>query len=337
MKLSLEKTTEKQMSNISIGGFPRLFPSANKSRGIYYYNSARSCLFYLLKTLKPDTVLLPRYLCASFLDYAQNLDSQFEFYSIDKNFLPEIPRSSLKNRNCLIVYVNYFGVCSSQVKYVTDEFKNHKVVIDNSHSYKFEAEDAIATIYSPRKFFPISEGGLLFSDVKVETCPESSVSNLDHFEGCLKGDKNLAFEKFKENEKLLGLAGPLMLGEYSYRILTTFLSEKHLLSSRAVFFAKLEDRFGAQNLLSPMGGGTSPNYPLCYPLQTSFKLDVQQLIERRVFAPTYWPNIVDDQLNEFETGLKNQTCFLPLSNIKSHSHFKYLIDTVEDILMAGQS
>lgn len=328
---------EKQIPHPSFGGFPRLFPSVDKPKGVYHYNSARSCLYYLLKTLKPESVFLPRYLCASFVDYAQNLDIEFQFYSIDRNFLPEIPLNSIKNRNCLIVYVNYFGICSSQVKHVIDEFKNYKVVIDNSHSYKFEAEDAIATIYSPRKFFPISEGGLLFSDIKVETSADFSVPNLDHFEDCLKGDLDLAFEKFKENEKLLGSVGPLMLGEYSYRILTTFLAERHLISSRAAFFAELEERFGAQNLLSHMNDDTSSIYPLCYPLQTSFKLDNQRLIERSIFTPTYWPNLVDYHLNEFETGLKNQTCFLPLSNIKSHSHFKYLTDTVEDILMAGQS
>lgn len=328
---------EKKMPHPSFGGFPRLFPSPSISEGVYFYNSARSCLYYLLKTLKPKSVLLPRYLCASFIDYAQNLDIEFQFYSIDENLLPEIPLNSIKNRDCLIVYVNYFGICSSQVKHVIDEFKNYKVVIDNSHSYKFEAEEAIATIYSPRKFFPISEGGLLFSDVKVEKSADFSVPNLDYFEDCLKGDLDLAFEKFKENEKLLGSVGPLMLGEYSYRILTTFLAEKHILSSRAAFFAELEESFGSWNLLSPLSDGTNLIYPLCYPLQPSFKLDIRQLIERKIFAPTYWPKLADYQLNEFETRLKNQTCFLPLSNIKSYSHFKQLTDTMEDILMAGQS
>ena len=327
---------ENQIPHPSLGGFPRLFPRANKPKGVYYYNSARSCLYHLLKTLKPESVFLPRYLCASFIDYAQYLDVEFKFYSINKNFLPELSLNSIKNRNCLIVYVNYFGICSSQVKYVLDEFKNHRIVIDNSHSYKFEAEEAIATIYSPRKFFPISEGGLLFSDIKLETTADFSVPNLDYFEDCLRGDTDLAFEKFKENEELLGSAGPLMLGEYSYRILTTFLAEKHLLSSRAAFFAELEDRFGALNLLSHVIDGTNSIYPLCYPLQTSCKLDNRQLIERRIFAPTYWPNLADYQINEFETGLKNQTCFLPLSNIKSHSHFKHLTDTVEDILTGEQ-
>lgn len=328
---------EKPVPDLSFGGFPRLFPTADKSRGVYHYNSARSCLYHLLRTLKPDTVLLPRYLCASFLDYAQNLDVEFEFYSIDKNFLPEITSNSLKLRDCVIIYVNYFGICSSQVNHVIDEFRNHKVVIDNSQSFKFEAEDAIATIYSPRKFFPVSEGGILFTDIKVDTCSEFSVSNLDYFEDCLKGDLDLAFEKFKENEKMLGLTGPLMLGEYSYRILTTFLSEKHLLSSRAAFFAEFEERLGTQNLLSPMGDCTNPIYPLCYPLQTSVKLNVKQLIKRRIFAPTYWPTLANNDLNEFETKLKTQTCFLPLSNIGSDRNFKFLIKAVEDILITVQS
>jgi len=315
-----------------VGGFPCLAPRDQYPDGVYYLNSARSCLHQFLKAAKPEIVYFPRFVCPSFLSYANRLDIKFEFYSIDEHFLPLVSDLSVANTNSLIVYVNYFGICSAQVEYVINKFGRQRVIIDNSQSYSFEKENSLATIYSPRKFFPLSDGGILFSDLKVDLCAEFSSINLNYFEEKIRGHHDIAYASFKTSENELAAMGPLALGEYSLRLLESFLSDKHLLTMRETFFRELDELFGSKNLIKYAFDSKNKNFPLCYPLQTTVAIPASKLVEKKVFSAVYWPTLNDSELNNFELKLKNQTIFLPLSNIRDRGDFEFLIETMSDLL-----
>ena len=323
---------ENQRIFSGVGGFPYLVPDKKPQQGLYYLNSARSCLYYLLKAAKPKTVYFPRFVCSSFLSYSLKLGINFKFYSIDDEFLPLVSESEVLGNNSLIVYVNYFGICSAQVEYVINKFNDQRVIVDNSQSYSFKKENALATIYSPRKFFPLSDGGMLFSDIKVEVPHEFGSINLNHFDQKSRGFHEAAYAGFKSSEDELANAGPLALGEYSLRLLQSFLGDRGSLSVRETFFKELDERFGSINLLKGKFDNPSQKFPLCYPLQVSPAVHASTLVEKKVFAPVYWPTLANTELNAFELSLVEETVNLPLSNIYDRRDFEYLITTISSLV-----
>ena len=157
--------------------------------------------------------------------------------------------------------------------------------------------------------------------------------NLNHFEEKIRGDHEAAYASFKTSENELGKMGPLALNEYSLRLLQTFLSDKHLLSIRELFYQELDERFGLLNSISGAFNNSYQKFPLCYPLQTLGALHASTLVDKKVFAPVYWPTLADKELNEFELRLIDKTVFLPLSNIRDRRDFEYLMETVSDLLV----
>jgi hypothetical protein len=321
-----------QRSVSGVGGFPHFMPPKKSQKGLYYLNSARSCLYCLLKAIKPKTVYFPKFVCSSFLSYSLELDIDFRFYSIDENFLPLVSKRAVSDSNSLIIYVNYFGICSAQAEYVINKFNSQRVIIDNSQSYSFKKENALATIYSPRKFFPLSDSGMIFSDIKVEVPNEFGSINLSHFDKKSRGFHDAAYTDFLACEDMLANAGPLALSDYSLRLLQSFLGDRKSLSIREIFFKELDERFGSINLLKGKFDNSSQKFPLCYPLQLSPAIHTSTLVEKRVFAAIYWPNLANTDLNTFELSLIKETVNLPLSNIYDQRDFEYLIETVSSLI-----
>lgn len=321
-----------QESFSGVGGFPYLNSQKKTHKDLYYFNSARSCLFHFLKTVRPETVYFPRFVCSSFLSYSLELDINFKFYSIDENFLPLVSKRDLENSKSLLVYVNYFGICSAQVDYVINKFNSKRVIIDNSQSYNFKKENALATIYSPRKFLPLSDSGMLFSEITVEVPDEFGSFNLIHLDQKNRGLHDAAYASFKDSEDELANIGPLALNQYSQILLESFLNDKQSLSIREKYYNDLDKHFGSINLLSDKFNDSSHKFPLCYPLQVSPAVHASAFVQKKVFAPVYWPNLDKTDLNAFELSLVDQTVNLPLSNIYNRRDFEYLISTVSSLV-----
>ena len=93
-----------------------------------------------------------------------------------------------------------------------------------------------------------------------------------------------------------------------------------------------EDLNQSKNLIKYAFDSKNKNFPLCYPLQTTVAIPASKLVEKKVFSAVYWPTLNDSELNNFELKLKNQTIFLPLSNIRDRGDFEFLIETMSDLL-----
>ena len=75
-------------------------------------NSARNCLFYIIKNRGIKKILLPYYICDSVINTCKMCNCNIEFYHIDNNFIPII--SQLDDNMYTYVYiVNYFGTISN--------------------------------------------------------------------------------------------------------------------------------------------------------------------------------------------------------------------------------
>ena len=59
--------------------------------------------------------------------------------------------------DCDVLYVNYFGLCDENVERLLQEVPKEKLIIDNSQALFALPSNAMATIYSIRKFIGVPD------------------------------------------------------------------------------------------------------------------------------------------------------------------------------------
>jgi len=143
-----------------------------------YFDSGRSALKELLASLKQGVVLLPEFICTSVIDCFPH--SSLRFYSITEDFQIDLHDLQSKvDANVSLVYVmHYFGCVQNAetLSYLRGLRENEDVQIieDTTHSI-FSSAHTVGDycIASLRKWFPIPNGGVLYSRNKL---PFSDVS-----------------------------------------------------------------------------------------------------------------------------------------------------------------
>lgn len=125
-------------------------------------NSARNCFHYIIKAFGINEIYLPFYICPVLRNTARKSGCKMNFYHIDENFYPiyDFPKDAY------VLYLNYFGVCSSIVKELANKHDN--LIIDNAHSF-FSEPSGLASFNSIRKFFPnIRNGAFLYTQKNID-------------------------------------------------------------------------------------------------------------------------------------------------------------------------
>ena len=134
-------------------------------------NSGRNCLRYIVKAYNIREIFIPFYICPVIWQELRKENVKIKFYHIDQNFMP-LETFPL---DAYILYPNYFGICSKQVEFLAQRYEN--LILDNALAF-FSEQEGLATFYSPRKFFDINDGGILFVDKKL---PDNFEQDEDRF------------------------------------------------------------------------------------------------------------------------------------------------------------
>lgn len=281
------------MNSNAIGGFFELeFPAAKGSLypGAREFQSARAAFLALLRAGRPSRVWMPYYICSTMLDSLRQAGVEVAFYRIDKRFhLNEDVR--LQDGEWL-VYVDYFGIRTQYAKSLLERFDPRRVVIDASQALFSPPFDCLATLYSPRKFLGIPDGGLLVTSLAVEA-PESIDDG--SFGRTFSRLKRMAFspeEAYADHlaeEKTLFDQEPRRMSGLTKRILAG-IDYEEVRRVRKRNFAHLHDRLKHYNALAIEPDEI--NGALCYPLLTQRAGLRDCLIKNRIFVPTYWNDVL---------------------------------------------
>lgn len=300
------------MSTRAIGGYfelelPRqrhdVFPGALR------FQSARSAFFALLRAARPVRVWMPFYLCDTMYAPLQEMGIDFRQYSIDESF--NIVGNPVVGDGEWLYHVNYFGVHDSQVDAVLARFGHERVVIDNCQAFFSKPRECVATIYSPRKFFGVPDGGLLLTSVAVELPAQrdtGSTTRATHLVERLAATPETGYASYKAAEHSLEQLEPQRMSQLTQALLST-VDLDQARSTRNDNFLALHAglaRFNQCTLeLARIDG------PLCYPLLIDAPGLREHLIASRVFVATYWPDVQGRvEATAVEAMLAN--CLIPL-------------------------
>lgn len=281
--------------NKAIGGYFELeLPS---EKGEYYpeaysFQSARAAFLALLQVGKPTRVWMPRYLCDSLFEPLRQINIPFELYSINENL--EVADPIKLDEDEWLLYVNYFGVCDHQVTQILEHFPSGQVVIDHSQAFFSPPPDCLATIYSPRKFFGVPDGGYLITRMLV---PEPVQEDTDSLSRCTHLLKRLAvgpehgYADYRAAEASFSGLPPLRMSKLTHRLLSS-IDYESVKVCRNHNFERLHVDLGKKNQLPLFLSLDKKITPLCYPFLSSIEGIRDIMIANKIFVPTYWPDVL---------------------------------------------
>ncbi|MDP3387169.1 MAG: hypothetical protein Q8S24_08040, partial [Eubacteriales bacterium] len=189
-----------------IGGYFGLdqFISKPYHNNMIELNTGRNALIYVVKSKKIKKVYLPFFLCDSVTKILDKHIVEYEYYHIDKKFMP-VFNKTLKDEEYLYV-VNYYGQINDDQIMVLKE-KYHYIIVDNTQAFFQKPISGIDTIYSCRKFFGVPDGSYLSTNsiLAEELDEDKSSTRMDHILGRFEGQASDFYNDFQANDEFLGL------------------------------------------------------------------------------------------------------------------------------------
>ena len=282
----------------------------------FYFKSGRNAIKALCKTLFKTNrkVLLPIYTCGTVIQPFIDEGWQVFYYDINKDLT--VNEESLTNKMeesqaDVIFLQSYFGF--DTLKGITNAIEsyhcNGKIIIEDiTHSLfaTFEKIDADYYVGSLRKFFAISDGGILqtnhegigFDKVKVNEEIETlalKAFNLkkDYLLGTETNAEKEAFrEAFARHERIIDDNSALCeISNLAMKILNG-LDTNYIRAKRISNYRYLSEN-GLLSKISVMGCLGADNVPLFYPIYLNTETernDLQVLKKKKkIYCPVIWP------------------------------------------------
>ncbi len=272
-------------------------------------NSGRNCLLYILKAQKPSKIYIPSYICNSVLAPIISEGIKFDFYNINEKF--EIISNLSLNNNEKLFYVNYYGLKSDYVNYLCDTY-SCALIIDNTQAF-FELPLAgIDTIYSPRKFFGVSDGGYLYTEKTLDIVFEKDEST--EFAMHLLGRRDIGashyYKQYQKSEDRLSNQPIKEMSRLTQEILQS-IDYETAKSKREINFKNLHLELRNKNIFNLDEAGL--NGPMTYPFFTKDKMLREYLIGKNVYVARYWDDVLDrDSDCDTEKRIVEQLVPLPI-------------------------
>ena len=316
-------------SESSIGGYHSLglpFFDENLDDFKIKTNSARSAIKIILGALSVKKIWLPAYICDAVVNAVKDIDVEMDFYEINECF--DVVDSISLGASDYLLIVDYFGVSGGAVERSLRRYGQDNTIVDCSQAFFSGHAGALATIWSPRKFFGVPDGGLLYSDNTCIKAPPdrdtTSGSRMAHLINRLASGPEFSYRQYQEAEQAIAESPTLAMSHLTERLLCS-VDYKSAKAARIRNAAYLHQHLSGYNKLNfELGSDTAP---LCYPLLPNIPtINRSELINQRVFVPSYWPEVLTRvKEKSFEWELVTNGLFLPCDQ-------RYTLDDMNRIL-----
>lgn len=291
-------------------------------------NAARYAIIEAFRCAEVSKLWIPVYMCRSVYDALDKAGIPYGTYNISAQFLPEI--DAIGDNEAILV-TNYFGIFGE--KYYKTILKRYKVVFFDFTQAFFETpmvHDSIYTVYSPRKFFGVTDGAYLIAPKNKYTrkyqIDESHLrSNYllksvecgtnEAYKGYLACEDEITQSGIKE----MSLLTRNFLGNLDYEYAKKRRRKNYLLMNEVL----KEDNALSQEVLQ-----LNDNVPMVYPFLLKGTDDKvrEYYIQNKLYVPQWWKWVLEcPAANEFEKYLSKNLIPLPIDQ-------RYDDKNIEDIL-----
>lgn len=253
------------------------------------YQSARAAFAALLNHVRPRRIWIPWYTCGTMLEGAVRLGIAIRRYRLDDGLFPlELDEVATDD---WLLYVNYFGVCGSVVDRVLAHLDPGCVVVDFSQALYAPPAKCAATIYSPRKFFGVPDGGYLLTSLTIDPPTERDTGSWERLKPLLvrlSEGPEVGYPAVQEARRSLRNLPPMRMSALTKGMLER-IDYAGALARRSENFATLHRALGGTNRF-PLPPGPWLG-PMCYPYLVGRPGLHEWLVRNRVYVGRYWPDM----------------------------------------------
>lgn len=277
----------------------------------YAVNSCRNAMLLLLQTKKYNKVYLPYYTCGVIMDTLIGNKIDIEYFHLDKTLeIIELP----KNEDAVIIYTNYFGLKDNYIENLSVRYTN--MIIDNAQAFFSKPINNLDTIYSPRKFFGIPDGGFLHTtlDINIKEFEQDlSFDRCSHLLKRIEISPEEGYKDFLTNDTELNDL-PIRRMSKLTSLLLSQIDYNAVEKKRKENFNYLHKNLKKINELNIELSLEA--VPMVYPLLINNGKDFKKkLISNRIFVANYWPDVLERvSKDSFEAYLVNNLIPLPIDH-----------------------
>lgn len=312
-----------------IGGYLEL----EKNTGNEYYpklialNTGRNALLYILKARNIKKIYLPYFLCDSVSLMCDCYGYNYEYYHVDKDFLPVFDKKLSQNE--YLYLVNYYGILNNDlIENYRKIYKN--IIVDNVQSFFQSPIEGIDTIYSCRKFFGVPDGAYLSTDTYLDAELETdrSGSRMVHILGRFEDSATEYYSSFKDNDISFRQLPLMKMSKLTHNLLRC-IDYNAVCKKRSENYCFLSNELREINKFDIIFKNGTYMYPFYC---TDGKKIRKQLSEKKIYIPTLWPNVL-----EFENCLPEKEFVvnilpLPIDQRYSTEDMKYIADSIKSVI-----
>lgn len=296
-------------------------------RDAIYLNSARSCFEYILLARKYKKVYIPYYTCEVMLQPLKRHHIAYEFYSINENLEP-VDQKVLSIDEAFL-YTNYFGLKQCVVTNLLAIY-GKQLIVDNAQAFYAPHICGIDTFYSPRKFFGVADGGLLYTDCVLEQSlfQDLSYTRMQHLLERIDEGAESGYISFRENDDALDDQAISKMSKLTDKILCG-IDYDDVRKRRRDNFIYLHQSLQQNNYLRLEL--QLDDIPMFYPFYTEDPGLRARLITEKIYVATYWCNVLDwCKPRDWEYALVNHVIPLPIDQRYGVEDMKFIIAVIKN-------
>lgn len=301
-----------------IGGY---FSLETRNSGEYWnnavrLNSAKNCLRYIIRAYGIKSLYVPGYTCPIVWQAVEAEQCEIKLYSIDKNFMPKetFPKDSF------VLYTNYLGICSENVKTLFEEYP--LLIVDDSQSF-FSGKSGLASFNSARKFFGVPDGAYLFTDRILPDQFDKDVSWERASHLLIRSDlgAEAGYDEFKKNDRALSEEEIKVMSDLTQSILKG-IDYEFVIKARIANFRYLHEKLGGINECKvDLSGGV----PMCYPFLYKGNGLREELIKKKIYVPTYWTGQADKDTGSY---FERYLCPIPIDQRYNSEDMSFVAENI---------
>jgi len=290
-------------------------------------NSGRNAFKYILKVQNVNKVYIPAFICNSIVEPLDELNIEYEFYNINNKF--EILVDIKVKENEKLLYVNYYALKSKYVQRLAHRYEE-KLIIDNTQAFFELPINNIDTIYSPRKFFGVSDGGYLYTNqLSSETFEIDLSENYSQLIGRIENGASSYYDKYQQAEQCLVNSQIKSMSNLTTKILNS-IDYKDVERKRKRNFNFLHDELKQFNNLKI--DLADINVPFVYPFINDDIELRDNLIRNKIYVAKYWNEVLDREIvNDYEKYFVNHIIPLPIDQRYDLEDMKRIVKVIKDV------
>jgi hypothetical protein len=231
----------------------------------------------------------------------------------------------------VIIYTNYFGIKDKYVEYLVNKYGD-RLIVDNAQSFYSKHYKGISTVYSPRKFVGVPDGGIAYIDnpVQLNYQQDKSFGRCRHLLRRYDETASQGYSDFRVSEESLDNREIMLMSNLT-KVLLRNVDFYFVKKRRTQNFEYLHKKIGKDNKLKI--DMNSIECPLVYPFYTDNVNLRKQLISNKIPDIDVVEKFLFETKDEFNIPL-DQVVDIKLYALKLHKDSEFFLCYNDDNIVA---